>query len=241
MPWILEGIRKSFPPGTIVDFVFENCTDESLNAFKQRINGPVGMYGTLRGFDVRYYESTKKLRMPNVNDALERFMKSDAALFVTPQDDMKIQDHYIVPNLIKLYSEQANIGIVGMRDGLRGGMFYSSNHSPGGSRDKNNTVYLKSGEYREVDQVNDGPLVLSKFAVDKVGYFDRELWAHYHEPDYCWRSEEQGLRNFVMGAEIVHEKFGCQTCGPVVQSEIWNQEYSSHDYDLYKAKWPNKL
>lgn len=240
IPWLCEGIRKSFPAGTIVDFVFENCTDGSLQNFLPLIKAPIEQYGTLRDFDVRYYESTKKLRIPNVNDALERFMASDATLFVTPQDDMKIQDAYIVPNLIKLFSEVPDIGIVGGRDGIIKGQFFSSNHSPGGARTQK-TTFLKSGEYKQVEQVNDGPLIVSKFSVNTVGYFDRELWAHYHEPEYCWRAEALGLKNFVMGMELVHEKWGCKVCGEIQQSEIWSQEYSTHDYDLYKSKWPHKV
>lgn len=240
VPWLCEGIRRSLPKGSIVDFVFDNCTDESEKIFRDLIRAPRERYGTLRDFDVRCFSSTKKLRMPNTNDAIDRFMQSDAALFLTPQDDMKLQDPYIAQNLTKLYQECANIGIVGMRDGIVPGHYYSSSHSPGGPF-PTPTTYLRSGEYRKVDQVNDGPLCLSKFSVEKVGKFDSELWAHYHEPDYGWRAEALGLSNYVMGCELVHEKWGCKTCGEIQQSEIWSQEYSSHDYDLHKSRWPGKL
>lgn len=238
--WVCDGIKKSLPKGSIVDFVFDNCTDDSEKIFQTLINAPADAYGSLRGFEVRWFSSTKKLRMPNVNDAIERFMKSDAVLFLTPQDDMKLQDPYIAQNLTKLYQECANIGIVGMRDGIIPGRYYSSSHSPGGPP-PTPTTYLRSGEYKLVDQVNDGPLVLSKFSVEKVGLFNCDYWAHYHEPDYGWRAQELGLSNYVMGCEIVHEKWGCKTCGEIQQSEIWSQEYSSHDYDLHKSRWANRL
>lgn len=240
MPWLCEGIRKSLPAGSIIDFVFENCVDESEKIFRELVKAPRERYGTLRDFDVRIFTSTKKLRMPNVNDAIERFMQSDAALFLTPQDDMKLQDPYIAQNLTRLYQEVQNIGIVGMRDGIVPGHYYSANHSPGGPF-PTPTTYLRSGEYQKVDQVNDGPLVLSKQAVEKCGGFNLEYWAHYHEPDYGWRAQELGMSVYVMGVELVHEKWGCKICGDIQQSEIWNQEYSSHDYDVHKKNWPNKL
>lgn len=233
--WITEGIKRSLPKGSIVDFVFDNCTDDSENIFKTLIKAPRDQYGSLRDFDVRWFSSTKKLRMPNTNDAIERFMKSDAALFLTPQDDMKLQDPYIAQNLTKLYQECANIGIVGGRDGIIPGRYFSSSHSPGAPF-PTPTTYLRSGEYKLVDQVNDGPLVLSKFSIEKVGVFNCDYWAHYHEPDYGWRAQQVGLSNYVMGMEIVHEKWG-----GIQQSEIWSQEYSSHDYDLHKSRWPDKL
>lgn len=234
IPWICEGIRKNIPKGSIIDFVFDNCTDGSQEAVRHLKFAPPTQYGSLYGYEVRYFDSEKKLRMPNTNDAIERFMKSDCSLFLSPQDDMKIQDHKIVQNLIKLYQEVPTIGLVGMRDGIKEGYFYSSNHSPGGPPDR--TTFLNSGEYKDVWFVNDGPLCLSKATIEKVGLFNTEYWAHYIDNDYCWRAEALGLTNYVMGAEIVHEKWG-----QVQQSEVWNQEYSSHDYDLYKEKWPTKL
>lgn len=235
IPWICEGIRKCIPKGSIIDFVFDNCTDGSQDEFKSLVYAPPNQYGSLHGFSVRSFDSEKKLRMPNTNDAIERFMKSDCALFLTPQDDMKIQDKRIVPNLIKLYQEVQNIGLVGMRDGIMNNEFYSANHSPGGGP-TNQTTFLISGEYKAVSFVNDGPLCLSKHTIEKVGLFDTEFWAHYIDNDYCWRAEAQALQNYVMGAEIVHEKWG-----QIQQSEVWNQEYSTHDWELYKTKWPTKL
>ena len=232
VPWICEGIRMTIPKDSIIDFVFDNPTDDGVKQLEAQIDLLESSYGSLKGFKVIYRISKKKLRWPNTNDAIERFMKSDCSLFLSPQDDMKIQDKKIVPNLIKLYQENTNVGMIGMRDGITNGKFWSSNHSPGGGP---LTTFLKSGEYMPVWFVNDGPVCLSKFTIDTVGLFDLEYWAHFGDNDYCWRAEEKGLQNFVMGAEIVHEKFSAQA------SEVWNQDYSIHDYEVYKRKWPHKL
>lgn len=234
IPWICEGIRTCFPAGTYVDFVFDNCTDSSLDNFVHRANAKHTEYGSLSGFHTRYFRSEKKHRWPNTNDAIRRFMDSPCDLFLSPQDDMKLQDKFIVQNLINLYQSNQKVGLVGMRDGISPGIMYSSNHS---HQTDVKTNWLRSGEFRKVDLVNDGPICLSKEAVREIGYFNEEYWAHYTDNDYCHTAVEKGYNNFVMGAEIVHEKWDCKKCGALIQSEVWSQEYSSHDYDIYKAKW----
>lgn len=230
IPWICEGLRKSAPKKSVVDFVFDNCTDDSSKNVDLLIGG--NDYGGLKNFKVLRYNSTKKLRWPNTNDAIKRFMKSDCDLFFSPQDDMKVQDKFVFENLETLYTKESNIGLVGMRDGIdtKTNQFYSSCHSPGGGTGP--TIYLKSGEYQRVNYVNDGPICLDKNAVSKVGLFDLEYWAHFGDNDYCFRAEQQGLQNYVMGAEIVHEKWASTQ-----QSEVWSQEYSLHDHEIYNRKW----
>ncbi len=231
VPWLCEGI-KYLPKDTVIDFVFDNCTDNSLQNFVDH-----GINGTLKEFkDIRYFESTKKLRAPNTNDAIERFMASDCDLFLTPQDDQKVQDKHIHRNLARLYAQEPNVGLVGMRDGIIHNTqieYFSCSHS---HAVKENVTWLEGGQYKEVHFVNDGPLCFSKATIEKVGLLDTEYWAHYIDNDYCKRCNDHGFRNFVMGAEIIHEKWGCRVCGPVIGSEVWTQEYSSHDWEVYQRK-----
>jgi len=230
IPWICDGIKTSAPKNSIIDITFDNCIDDSIKNFETCLRSRENEYGSLKGFIVNYRNSEKKLRWPNTNDALERFMKSDCDLFFSPQDDMKIQDKFVYKNLENLYMIEG-VGMVGMRDGIvmSTNQFYSSSHSPGGGH---TTIWLRSGEYKEVDYVNDGPICLNKNAVEKVGLFDLEYWAHFGDNDYCFRATQNGLQNYVMGAEIVHEKWG-----NVQPSEVWNQEYSLHDHEVYNRKW----
>jgi len=238
VPWICEGIRACMPMNTILDFTFENCTDNSeANLGWCR---PKNVYGSIYGYDLRVHTSTKKYRWPNVNDAIDRFMRSDCDIFLSPQDDQQIQDKGLAKNLVNLFEKER--GFVGMRDGVGGvtetghdGHYWSSNFSKGVP----STIWLTSGQYKEVIYVNDGPIALAKETVNRVGKFDLGFWAHYADNDYSFRCHEAGLKVFVMGAEIVHEKWNCKVCGGATPSEVWAQEFSSHDHLYYKSKWPH--
>lgn len=222
VPWLMEGIRDCLPKGTHVDFVFDNCTDKSHLVFDEfRVN-------ILTGYTVRSYDSKKKYRWPNTNDAIDRFMNSDCDVFLSPQDDQKIQDKHIFKNIETILKED-NLGLVGMRDGVIDGVnFFSSSFSRG----YHYTTWLKSGDYREVDYINDGPILLTKRTVREVGKFDTEYIAHFADNDYSHRIKAAGLRVFVMGCEIVHEKWGRLTA-----SEVWSADVSTHDNNLYNSKW----
>ena len=236
VPWIAEGIRWSIPKGTVIDWTLENCTDKTEDNLMMCIY-ETG-YGMLRDFDNRVQKVTKNYRWPNCNDAMRRFMESDCDLFLSPQDDQQIQDKHLIKNLEKIY-EQAKqtgkkVGIVGMRDGVDGANFYfSSNFSKGTER----TTWLSAGDFRKVKHVNDGPIALTKEVIGKVGYFDEAYWAHYSDQDYSYRCEGAGFQNYVLGSEIVHEKWSCKVCGEVQPSEVWSQKFSDHDYKIFLSKW----
>ena len=242
IPWLCEGIRTAIPNGSIVDFVLDNCTDGTegnLKAIFEETN-PLN-YGSLVGKTYTYRNSSIAYRWPNTNDAIDRFMDTDCDLFFSPQDDQQLQDKKIIPNLLKLFANEPNVGFVGMRDGVGGlpgephdGHYYSSNFSKG----LPSTIWLNQGEYKEVVYVNDGPIAISRSTIEKVGKFDTNFWAHYADNDYSFRCTEAGLRNFVMGADIIHEKWDCKHCGALKPSEVWTQEFSSHDHNYYRKKYP---
>ena len=223
MNWVLDALM--YFDDLIIDIVFDNPKDNSLDyLLKHRINNK---------HKVVYFISDKKLRWPNTNDAIERFMQTDCAVFFSPQDDMKVQDKFIFKNLAALYATEPNVGLVGMRDGVfDGSQYFSSCHSPSGGRER---IWLRSGEYKHVEFVNDGPIAVHRNTIKKAGLFSTEYWAHFSDNDYCFRCNALGLKNFVMGAEIVHEKWG-----KVSQSEVWNKDYSDHDWEVYRRKWPGK-
>lgn len=233
VPWICEGIRWSMPKGTIIDWTLENCTD-STEANLQMCIESKG-YGMLMAFDNRIRKSTKKYRWPNCNDAMKRFMESDCDVFLSPQDDQQIQDKHLFVNLERLLKEP-NVGFVGMRDGVDSvNNYYSSNFSKGTDK----TEWLRAGDFRKVRHVNDGPIALTKKVIEKVGYFDEAYWAHYSDQDYSYRCEKAGFQNYVLAAEVVHEKWSCKVCGEVQPSEVWTQEFSEHDYNVFKSRWLN--
>ncbi len=233
IPWICEGIRLTMPKGTHVDFVLDNCTDQTEAHLNTVVNA--NGYGGLEGYTVTIHKSTKQYRWPNTNDSIGRFLTSDCTHFFSPQDDQQIQDKFIFGNLEKLYSEADNIGFVGMRDGVtESGHFFSSCFS----KPTPKTSWLKSGQYISVKYVNDGPICISRQTIQKVGVFNPDFIAHYTDNDYSFRCNKLGLTNYVMGAEIIHEKWECKVCGPLIPSQVWTQEVSDHDYRLYKILWP---
>lgn len=237
VPWICEGLRWTMPKGTVIDWVLENCTDKTEENLRMCIDSKG--YGMVSQFDNRIHISKKKYRWPNCNDALGRFMQSDCDLFLSPQDDQQIQDKHLISNLENLFKFAETIqkkpGLIGMRDGIDGaGFYYSSNFSKGTDK----TTWLIPGEFRKCRHVNDGPIALTKEVVNKVGYFDEAYWAHYSDQDYSYRCNREGFQNFILGAEIVHEKWSCKVCGEVQASEVWSQEFSEHDYKVFRLKWP---
>lgn len=234
VPWICEGVRTTMPEGTTIDWTLENCTDQSEANLHHCIynNG----YGMLSKFKNEVRVVNKNYRWPNCNDAMRRFMDSDCDLFLSPQDDQQIQDKHLIANLINLYkiAKEKKPGLVGMRDGVDGvGNYYSSCFSKGTDR----TTWLVPGEFRKARHVNDGPIALTKEVISKVGYFDEAYWAHYCDQDYSYRCTKEGFQNYVMGAEIVHEKWSCKFCGEVKASEVWSQNFSEHDYKIFLSKW----
>lgn len=230
VPWICEGIRTSMPTNTILDFVLDHCTDATERNLE--LASIDIQYGGLSKFKKKVYHGNKKYRWPNTNDAIKRFMASDCDVFLSPQDDQQIKDKHLFKNLERLLKED-NVGLIGMRDGIDNGQYYSSNFSNGTEK----TEWLVAGDYRKVVHVNDGPIALTKKTVEKVGYFDEQYWVHYTDTDYSFRCNQAGLQNYVLGAEIVHEKWSCKVCGEVQPSEVWSDEFSKHDYDIYRKKW----
>ena len=228
VPWLCEGIVNCIPKGSVIDFVLDNCTDET----EANLNWCINNKQYLQGWNVRMFKSTKKYRWPNTNDAMGRFLTSDCNVFISPQDDQKLQDRHLIKNLEFVLSQGAQV--IGMRDGvINGNELFSSNFSRGTAK----TTWLASGEFKEVDYINDGPIALTRNAVTEIGLFDTEFWAHYADNDYCHRAKEKGYKVFVMGAEVVHEKWSCKICGNIQPSEVWGDDFSKHDYEIYKRKW----
>ncbi len=228
VPWICEGIRDCFPQGTVVDFILDNCTDQT------EANLNLMVTGILSGFDVRISKG-RKYRWTNTNDSMERFTKSDCDVFFSPQDDQKIQDKKLYGNVKTLLEKYGRGVFMGFRDGVDfDGKYYSSNFSKG----YDYTTWLSSGESKLVRYVNDGPILLTKPVIQYVGFFNEDFIAHYVDNDYSFRVNRHGMACYVMGAEVVHEKWECKICGPLIPSDVWTQEVSDHDYKLYRQLWP---
>lgn len=228
MPLIMKGINFFVPKNTILDFSFEDCRDKSFEVFQ-------GLKDTyLSEYDCRVHQTSKKYRMKNFNDSIVRFLDTDCDFILSPQDDQWIQDSKLFENIIKLYQQESNVGIVGMRDGFTFSFknYYSSHFS-----EKTNELvrWLQSGEYEKVKCINDGALLLSKETINKIGLFDESMNAFYIENDYCARCIKQGLTNYVMGAELIHLKLSC------IESELYDadKDFGAIDLAILLSKHPD--
>lgn len=221
--WILDGIEKFVPRNSFIDFTFEDLQDDSEIQFN------INKAKFLRDFKYRQEVISDKYRFKNVNNAIRRFMASDCDFFISPQDDQKIQDSRLIGNIEFLYKSIPNIGLIGLRDAISESGFKVVASSHFSSKEANTErQWLASGEYIAADIVNDGALILNKNTVNKVGLFDDvNFAAFYIEYDYCLRCKKEGLVNYLLGAELVHEKFG-----KILPSELYDGKYNYAMKDL---------
>lgn len=221
IPWLMRGLGFRLPKGSIIDVVFDNPSNPDACIKEMEVQKK----SHLKDFVVFCEVSTEKYRMPNTNRALERFLKSDCDIFITPQDDQKIQGYNFIDNISNLYSQEKNIGIVSGRSGFKDlsfkGMFSSSFVF------NNTTKWIGSGEYKAVNLINDGPLILSKEVVEIVGLFDMNMTVFYIEVDYAFMCKKAGLQNYVLGMEIVHETWGRER-----SSEVYKASYGFGGKDI---------
>jgi|694.fasta_scaffold10982_25 hypothetical protein len=228
IPHILRSINYFVPLETILDFTFENCTDNSISVF----NTYKDVF--LNGYNIRVQEASHKYRMKNLNDAIQRYLQTDCDFILSPQDDQWIQDAFLFNNINNLISNENNIGIVGMRDGFTFDFkdYYSSNFS---EKTHQHKKWLKSGEYQSVKCINDGALLLSRQTINTVGYFNESMNAFYIENDYCARCIKLGLQNYVMGAELVHIKLSAE------KSELYDSDknYGAKDLEILLTNHPD--
>jgi hypothetical protein len=225
---ILRGINYFVPKDTIIDISFEDCFDNSIEIFDSLKNK------YLEGYEVVVTKASRKYRMKNFNDAIERFMNTNCDFIVSPQDDQFIQDYNLFDNLKNLISTQ-NVGIIGTRDGFTFDFreYYSSHFSV---KTPQHVKWLKSGEYQKVKCINDGALIIPKSTISKVGLFDENMTAFYIENDYCARCIKGGFDNFVIGVELLHIKlFGA------IASELYenNFDYANKDLQIFQSKHPD--
>lgn len=229
IPYLLKGIGFRLPKGSFVDIVMDNPN----NPEECRITFENAKKLYIQGFNTSFEISNEKYRMPNTNRALRRFLESDYDIFITPQDDQKIQGCDFIENIENLYKEK-NIGIIGGRSGfdnMRYENMYSSSFVM-----THHTKWLKSGEYRAVNLINDGALILSKETVKKIGLFDTNMTVFYIEVDYALRCTKAGLQNYVLGMELIHERWGKKE-----PSDVYKKEYDYGRKDLMYLKQKHGL
>lgn len=139
------------------------------------------------------------------NILLGMFLSDDCDYLMVCHEDMLLQGVTLVNDIKNLISREPNIGIIGGRDGFWPNYFNMHSSSFSKSEAK---YWLKTGEYAQVPIVNFGPIIYSRKAIKSIGLLDISYKYAYAEQDLCVRAIQNGFNNYVLGMDILHEKFG---------------------------------
>jgi len=232
MNWLCSGIIKSFPNKEVdVYFLLDNPIDGTDQLFE---DGTISRI--LHGYNVKwtyhYANPLEQFKFHLQNIALKYGYENDYDWIICPQDDQKIEDPFLLRNLQLKYNGW-DLGLIGGRDGFdtldfKNGFGSLFSHPIG-----ENYTWLKNGEFKVVNYLNDGPLIYHRSVIEKIGYHDERFKVFCSELDYCKRCSNEGLHNTVLGMSVVHEKFG------TLRSNLYYERHkiSDHDHKYLKQKW----
>jgi hypothetical protein len=141
------------------------------------------------------------------NTMIDYFMnKTDKDALIVLHEDMLIHTSSLLSDLDNLLTNETNIGFIGGRDGFNWG--YTDMWSSPFSKSKYKYL-LDIGQYQKVKLVNFGPVVYTRKTVEKIGKLDAESYVYaYADQDYALKAASHGLNNYVIGMDVIHEKFG---------------------------------
>jgi hypothetical protein len=230
MPWLLGGIKETFTPDKVdLLFVLDNPIDgtdtELIDLLDREFkdwNHKVVVF------------NEEKFKFPIQNWMMRYCMEMEYKSLIAPQDDQRLTDPQLLPNLEKLFEVYGTaLGCIGLRDGF--GKGYSGMFSSTWSESVISTVpRLQIGEYREVEMLNDGPLIYPLHLIKAIGYNDITNFKWFYiEDDYCMRALEAGYKNIVMGNSLIHHKVRASFA--TIQYD--NTEIVAADLAMLKQKW----
>jgi hypothetical protein len=232
--WLCSGILKSFPNRNVdVYFLLDNPIDGTDQLFE---DGTVGRI--LSGYNVKwtchYGNPLTQFKFHLQNIALDYGVKNGYEWIICPQDDQKIEDPFLLENLVE-FNHRNDIGLIGGRDGFNQLDYKNGFGSLFSIPLADGFKWLKNGESKPVRYLNDGPLIYKRSVIESIGFHDEGFKVFLSELDYCRRCSLAGLQNIVLGMSVVHEKFG------TFRSNVYYERhgYSSQDAELFKQKWPS--
>lgn len=202
LAWLLSGVVENFEPAnTEFAIHFDSCDDGSQESYNRMRD----FWLVNRGFKDHVLSSDVETREVGGHNALLKlFMASQCDTLIVAQDDQRFESPYAC-HIEKLSLEIPNLGVIGGRDGYEAGygQFTGSRWSESAGIEK-----IGVGEVRERSYLNSGPITYNRNLVEKVGFLDEEFCSFYIWDDYGARAKKAGLRNFVVGSDITHAKFG---------------------------------
>jgi hypothetical protein len=229
LDWIADGILESFSPERVdILFVLDNPTDGTEVKLEAIIKEKLSNFKTaVKIFDTETY------KFPCQNFAMDTALIMGYRSVICPQDDQKITDPDLLKNIDKLFGEyEEKLGVVGLRDGFDFG--YGNMVSSAWSESVLSKVLrLVPGEYREVQLINDGPIIYPTKVINKIGYNDVTTFRRFYiEDDYALRANQNGFKNIVLGKNLIHKKENASK-----SSTHYDNNDGALDMAAFKNKW----
>lgn len=226
--WLIDGILESFDPKQVdLAFVFDNPTDGSFGKFTE-------LLPKLSAYNVVFVKVTgvDTYKFPCQNYLLEfAIEKRKYKTLICPQDDQKITDPYMIHNIENILDRDRHVGVIGLRDGFEFG--YGNMVSSSWSESEYDQPRLNNGAWNQVKLINDGPIVYPISTIKKVGTHDVESYNRFYiEDDYCMKCNEAGLRNYVMGNSLIHDRSKSS-----VASDHYSSNFGEQDLIKFRNKW----
>jgi len=205
-------------------FIFDGCTDNTKEEFeKERVK--------LK--DTEYIETDNLFQLKTNNILIKNFTTDYLIIF---QDDMVLQDSNFLDNIVKIHEKYGEkLGLIGCRDGFGPG--FSDMH--GSEFSESRRTPIKSGEYHEKMMLNIGPIVFTKKLAGMLGGFD-EVYGKgsMEETEYSLKCGFRGLKNIVLGVDLIHSKFDHKNKNKVNHTSVKVLENSnSINRQIFRKRW----
>lgn len=202
IPKIVFGIKNVLGEEDEAVFLFDACTDDSLETFKK-----------VRRFlrcKVTIVVSPLELFETKANNRILKIASKD--IIVLFQDDMILEDPEMKEKILRVVEKYGDsLGLLGARSGYE--WDGKPDYPPKIYKKVSNWEHLRKqygrpmreGEFFHKTILNRGPIVFTRSLLDEVGYLDETFAPQWlDEVDYCCRSQfEFGRKNGVFQCKIL--------------------------------------
>lgn len=234
IPKLVFALKDSFTEEDEFLFLFDNCTDKSLQTF-------MGIKSYLPS-EPRIFVTKEDLFETKANNKLLKEASGD--IIILFQDDIVCHDKNIREKVRRLINGYGNkLGLVGGRSGFELSGFKKFPEKP--MRRVSNWEHLPKqyrkrlgeGGFEERTFLNRGPLVFTRHLLNQVGYFDEEfapLWGD--DLDYCARAKyKYHKKNIVFQCDVESQlAWGALHSG---ESKLDLDKIMRKNWDLFIKRW----
>lgn len=233
---LLEGLKTSFGKEDEFIFLFDNCTDKSLDILMDNKNLIPGDYKVITS-DEDLFEIVAN------NKILMKAAKETIILF---QDDIICKDPNIKQKIRVIQDKYGDrLGLMGGRSGfeIKGTTFPENivdrvsnwEHLP-----NQYGLKLKEGEYRERTFLNRGPIVFTKNLIKEAGLLDETYYPQqWDDADYCANAKyNYGKTNVVFQCNVKsHIKWGSTRSKKSNLYKLTKGRHVRANWDLFISRW----